>query len=255
VPFFQAFQLSYQPQHIIFAWPQTHTFSTPYQKIELTSENAKASLVTKGGPNLILERATFEANEIAAISSTGWDTTLSDLDLSIRRLDGDNQYEIASTTQSIKLSEALLAKFNNIGSFPESLTNLQLRLKVALSNVLDVETIEVSRPQIELLEIETASANWGTSNLRFAGAISVDQAGAVSGDIIVNTNNWREALDAAVQSETVSKEMGAVLKTGLQLLATLSGSKDSLQAPLKFDRSKVFLGPIPIGQVPPLIIR
>lgn len=254
-PFLQAFQLSYKPQHIIFAWPENHEFSTPYQKISLQSLDAKASLVTENGANLSLQRAAFEAEELVANSSNGWDTKLGDTDLNIRRVEGINQYEIAASVASLAISKTIMEKINRIGSLPDNLNDLRFRAQIGLTAPLDIQTIEVERPQIETIAFDTVSAHWGESQIRLAGSVSFDTSGLISGELVLNTNNWKEALEAATQSGAISIELTSVVRTGLQLLATLSGTKESLEAPLRLESGRVFLGPIPIGKIPPLVVR
>lgn len=254
-PFFQTLMLSYKPNHIIFAWPETQTFSTPYQKIEILSSELIASVVTSEDLMMLLQRATVTANSIEMNSTAGWVSKLSDINVSIRESSIQNTYEIAGLVNSLTPNQTLVEQLANTLALPQSLTDIQLRATVALTEPLGRKTIDVRRPQVRRINLGQFSASWGLSQLRVTGDVTVDDVGELTGKLIVNARNWEELLEAAEIAGQLSGELKSIIEAGLGLLANLNGSKDSIEVPLTFRSGKIFLGPIPIGKAPNFLIR
>ena len=79
--------------------------------------------------------------------------------------------------------------------------------------------------------------------------------GRATGSITIKAKNWREMLDLAVQVGWVPEAMKPSLESGLNLLAGLSGSKETLDASLDFKDGRVSFGPFAIGTAPRLKLR
>lgn len=254
-PFFQTLMLSYNPKHMIFVWPNNQTISTPYQKIDVSSENMKASVVTMGDGLVTIERATTSSDFVKLTSSSNWSTGLTGLTSSIRKVEGDTSYEIAGHIDSISPTKNFLRRLTDIVSLPRDLTNIDVRAKLELSDQINRKLLEVGRPQIKKMALERFSATWGQSQVKAIGDVVVDAQGRITGELLINARNWEDLLEAAQISGSISSEISALAKNGLNLMARLSGATDSIEVPLTFRAGRMSLGPIPLGQAPRLKIR
>ena len=77
----------------------------------------------------------------------------------------------------------------------------------------------------------------------------------MTGRITVKAKNWREILQIAVAAGWVPEGLAETLEDGLGLRAGLSGSPETLDAPLSFEKGRVSFGPIPLGTAPRLLLR
>lgn len=254
-PFFQFLSLSYQPQHQIAVWPNTQTLATPFQKIEITSQDMKASVITLPKTSLEVSRSTLLANDLSLNSSAGWNTEIKNISASIRQLSEAHIYEVSSEINSLVPSEKLRSWLDQDQKLPATIENISVNLTAHLSESISLRTIEVERPQIRELKISQIKANWGALLLRGTGTLTIDGQGVPSGEIKLNAKNWREMLQMAQTAGTISKEVARAAELGLGLIARLNGSETSLDTKLTFRSGRMFLGPIPIGSSPTLIIK
>ena len=77
-PFFQVLALSYKPNHVIAALPESQSFELPGQTLQVDSTRMRASLVVEPGTALALDRTTFVAQTARIASTLGWQTALKD---------------------------------------------------------------------------------------------------------------------------------------------------------------------------------
>jgi hypothetical protein len=83
----------------------------------------------------------------------------------------------------------------------------------------------------------------------------VDSAGLATGEITVKARNWRDMVKIAVGAGLMAPEFEGTITSALEFLAGLSGDPETLDTPLKFDRGRVWFGPVPLGQAPRFVIR
>lgn len=254
-PFFQLLSLSYQPQHQIAVWPNTQTLATPFQKIVLSSQDMKASVVTVPKTTLEVSRSTLIANDIKLASSSGWDAEIRKISASIRQLSEPQAYELSTEIDTLVPSEKLRNWFDQGQNLPATIENISLNLTAVLSDSISLRTIEDERPQIRELQISRVRANWGELVLRGTGTLMVNGQGVMDGEIKLSAKNWREMLQMAQVAGTISDDVARAAELGLGLIARLNGSETSLDTTLTFRSGRMFLGPIPIGAAPKLIIR
>ncbi len=255
-PFFQLFALSYKPNHLIAIWPNTQQFSTPEQKLDITSEKMTASLVIKPTQTLELDRFNLVVEGASFASSEGWTTAFSTLNAAIRGTEGKtNTYDLAISADDFKPGERWQKIVDRAGTLPDALDAVRLDSEIALSLPIDIRTLEDARPDITAVEIKEARAGWGKLALRAAGKVDVNESGTPNGKLDVNARNWRDMLALAVEADAINAEAAKGVEFGLGLLANISGNTDSLDAPLSFSGGRSFLGPIPIGAAPNLSLR
>ncbi|EPX80680.1 DUF2125 domain-containing protein [Litoreibacter arenae] len=255
-PFFQIFSLSYQPNHLIAAWPNTQTLATPFQKINLETSKMTASLKVLPNSRLELDSATVVVEGANLTSTQGWTSAADKVNAAIRRTVGKEMtYDIAAQADTVTPGDALRDLVDAGGTLPDVIEGFTFDSEIAFASPLDIRVIEDRRPDITTLAVKDASGTWGELRLRAKGDLTVDSDGYPSGEIALNARNWREMLTLAVSAGAVPAEAASAVELGLGFLAKLSGSENSLDAPLTFSNARMFLGPIPLGPAPTLNLR
>ena len=90
---------------------------------------------------------------------------------------------------------------------------------------------------------------------RAAGELQVDGNGTPDGTLSVKAVDWQKLLDLAVASGLLPEDLRPSTENALNLIASLKGPTDTIDVDLTFRRGGVFIGPIPIGDAPRIIIR
>ncbi len=255
-PFFQIFALSYQPKHVIAVWPNEQQFATPFQTVDLRSEKMTASLVIDDIATLELGRAQLEMLGAQITSNMGWDIGFDRLNGAVRQSEGvTHGYDIAASADTLTPSRSLRSLIDADGKLPDIMEGFELQQFVQFDAPINRATIEQARPAILALATQIARVTWGELELRATGAVDIGAGGVPEGELLLNAKNWREMLAMAVSSGAVSEGSAGTAEMGLNLLSRLSGSPNSIDAPLSFKGGATYLGPVPIGPAPRLVIR
>ena len=254
-PFFQILRLSYKRDHQILIWPDTQTIASPYQRIDLGSERARASVVFVPDTALQLDRANVVFDGIELRSSLGWAARIASGLLAARAAGADNSYDLGFEAKEIVPSDDLLAGLDPLGLFPKVIERLKIDATVGFDAPWDQSAIEIARPAITEIQLNLMQAEWGELELWAAGDLSVDADGRLDGQITVKAKNWREMLQIGQAAGWIPDTLVPTLESGLELLAALSGPRNSIDAPLTFRNGSVSFGPIPLGNAPRLWLR
>lgn len=255
VPFFQLLTLSYQPNHIIAVWPQTQMLATPKQKYQITSTKLQASVVLDAGEALPLNRANLVADTLTLQDSDGQATTMTALRAAIQAApETPNTYLFAIEAEDFAPPMALRGLIG-AADLPRAFETLRAQLEVSFDDQWDRSSIERRRPQPTRLDLKLAEARWGELELWLAGAADLDDKGRLNGSLTIKARNWPEIIDMAISSDQISRKMGRQLRDGLSLLSQLAGNPNTLDIPLEFRKGTVFLGPVPLGKLPRLVLR
>jgi hypothetical protein len=257
-PIFQVLALSYRPSHVIAVWPDTQTVATPLQKIDLTSERMRGSVVFADMRAFTLDRATVEFTAVVAQSSADWRAGLGSGQLALRRTPAAvNSYDLSLQAADFAPPESLvtglLARSTLIG---DTVQRLALDASVVFDAPWDRRAIEERRPQPRQIDLRLARASWGELDLRIAGTLDVAEDGVPTGSLTVKATNWREMLALAQAAGLVPERLAPLLEGGLAQMARMTGNPDTLDVPLRFDGGRVSLGGVlPLGPAPRLVLR
>ncbi len=255
-PVFQILALSYRPNHIIAVWPGEQTVATPLQRISVTADTFRGSLVLQPDTSLELDRAVVELSDVKLASTDGWSASLESGSLGTRQTVGrPNTHDIGFDAVGLRPSRDLLDALDPSGSLPQVFDRIHIETTIAFDAPWNRFAVEDRRPQITAFDLNRLDAKWGGMDLQAAGELTVDGAGIPTGRITVRARNWREMLDVAVATGLVADGLEGALERALELLAGLSGSPETLDAPLSFQNGIVTFGPIPLGTAPRLVIR
>ena len=84
------------------------------------------------------------------------------------------------------------------------------------------------------MAIRDLSFTWGKLDLRGRGTLGVDAEGFAEGRIDLRARNWEDMLAVAEASGALNPTLGGALRSGLGLIARLSGDRNALDVPLDF---------------------
>ena len=255
-PFFQIFALSYKPNHIIAIWPHEQTVASPYEKISITSEDMRGSVVFRPGTSLELDRSNFDLQAFQLQSDLGWSAAVEKGEFFTRQTVGKiDTHDIWLEATNVRPSVNVKNNLDPASLLPDVFETLRIDSTVAFTAPWDRFAVERNRPQVTALHLKDLQATWGNLDLRAAGELSVNGAGIPSGKITVKAKNWRDMLQIGIDTGAVPANISDTLESALEFLAGMSGHPDTLDAPLTFKKGKVSFGPIPLGKAPRLIIR
>jgi hypothetical protein len=91
--------------------------------------------------------------------------------------------------------------------------------------------------------------------LRLTGMLDVDSFGLASGQITVQAQNWRAMLDVAERGGALPAPLRPLLESALEGLSDLSGRAETLDLDLTITGGRISVGFLPLGQLPPLVLR
>ena len=252
-PFLQLFQLSYQPDHIIAVWPGTQTITAPRQRLTIGSDRFQASAIFKPDSDLELDHSNVVLDGLVLTSTAGWSAQVDSLLFATRRTAARPQsHDIGVEATAIRLPDTLSDRLDPAGLLPRTVDRLKIDAAIGLDAPLDRTAIETARPAITRIDLNLLQANWGQLELWATGDLQIDASGLPTGTVTIKAQNWREMLRIGVATGWIPEALQSTLEAGLEPLASLSGSSQTLDAPLTFADGKVALGPIPLGPAPRL---
>jgi hypothetical protein len=243
-PFFQVLSLSYKPNHVILVFPDEQVLTLPEAVHEITSEGLKASLVTEGDDEV--ERFNLEA-DVLNVTREGTDVALAGLRLAFERPgEEDDLYRLGIVAQDMASPQTPVTDGSTAG--------LTVQAEIGFDRPWTVRSVEDTRPQPRQIDLTMIDYQVDDLQLNLAGALEVDAKGQPYGELVLRAVNWKTLLEQARRSGEIPEGFARTLEQGLTLAAGLSGRKDTLDLPLRFEGKTVSLGVIPLGSAPRLRI-
>jgi hypothetical protein len=249
---FQILSLSYKPNHLIAVWPGPQTISTPVESIRIEGDRLRGSVVFDPNTSLTLNRSAIEMDKVRFTGDTGWDAAIGHATLATR------QTEAVPFSHDIALDAADIAppadwlRLIDAEVLPRSMQSLKLDATVAFDRPWNRAAVEEQNPAVKRVELREFSANWGELDLRGKGALTADDEGYAVGKVQVRARNWRPMLEIAESTGALQPTLASAIRTGLDVIAMLSGDKNSVTVPLEFRDGKTRIGPVVIGDAPRL---
>ncbi|HPG21993.1 MAG TPA: DUF2125 domain-containing protein [Amaricoccus sp.] len=254
---FEVLSLSYKPHHVIAAWPGPQTVATPYETVHLDSRLMRGSVIFEPDTRLTLDRSSIEIDDMALRGESGWAAAIGHANFATRQAaDGapDFAHDIGLTAENIQLPEALSARIGGMEVLPSAVERVHLDATLDFDRAWNRASVEAGNPVLEQVLVRDASVTWGSLDLRAKGTLDVDAQGFAEGRLDLRARNWREMIALAEASGTLAPALAATLRTGLGLIATLSGDAESLKVPLDFEDGVARLGPVVLGAAPRLVL-
>lgn len=248
-PRFELLQVSYQPNHFIALWPERQQVKTPDQKIMITSDDMRASIVFKGETELA--RATLSVKSMTLSSTAGWGANTQEFVLALRETEGvKNSYDIGLNAVEFTPANIILRHLDGAGILPKTFQTFRMDATVVFSAALSQSSFENNAAKLQSLELNDIHLAWGDLAVRATGNIDLDNDGYPTGKFTICATNWEKMLDLAIESGAIRENEASAIRTGLTIFSALSGNKNELEIPLRFADHQTKLGPISIGDAP-----
>lgn len=244
-PFLQILGLTYKEGHVIVAWPDTQTLNTDHGTIDVSSDGLRASVIHQDGT---LVRSNLEAT-VLNLNSPDRSIAMAEVNAAVQAIETTAaDFRVAISVGSFAASTPDVS--TNVG--PDSLASLRAELDLGLNKPIMFDALSNEPPQPTRIALHRSEVSYGAVAFRMNGIADLDAQGRASGEITISADNWRNALDSARANGDLPAALTEGLIELLTLLATLSGARDTLDVTLGIEQGTVFVGPIPVGQLPSL---
>ncbi|MEP1328403.1 DUF2125 domain-containing protein [Pseudophaeobacter sp.] len=245
-------------------WPgaQTLRFSDSPQRLSyfdqtltLMARNMQAEMQLSPGLALELEHL--------ALSGTDWQVATADdpvleatsLTLVMQQQSRADRYTLTARAEGFTPGPTYRRLLAASDQLPQSFETLGLLAEVTFDTAWDRRAIELRRPQPRQISLTLAEAQWGDLSLKATGDLTVDEAGSLSGILALQAQNWRSVLDMAERSSLLPPSLRSGLEQVLAVFAGRAGQPEKLDITLTFDTGQMWVGPLPLGPAPRLILR
>lgn len=245
-------------------WPGIQTLHFPAtaqrysffdQTSRLVAQDMRADLQLAPGLALTLEHLAL--NSAAWQVSEGADVIwqAEDLVLQMSQLPQPQDYVITASASGFTPGGLFRRMHRPADTLPAEFSVLELQGTVTFDTPWDRRALELRRPQPRHIALDLAEARWGEMWLRAAGALQVDEQGRLDGELTLRIENWRQILDLAERSSLLPPSGRAAMERVLALFARDSGQGDKLDTSLSISKGQVWLGPLPLGTAPRLVLH
>lgn len=246
-PFFQILSLSYRSGHVILAWPDEQNLRVGGRKIELSSDGLRASLVHDDG---VVLRSHLEAAYVNVAAPDG-SLALAEVNAAFLRQEATPaDYRLALTVGRLATPRGVLPAALS----PEDPAAVKLDLVARFDRPFELSDLHGEPPQPSRITLRLAEYRYRNMLLKLAGALDVDRRGNASGDLTLRIENWHDLVDAAEADGSLPPSLVAMLRNILGLAASLNGDSAHLDLEITLDEGQAWLGPIPVGRIPPILL-
>ncbi|PUB17299.1 DUF2125 domain-containing protein [Yoonia sediminilitoris] len=246
-PFLQVFALSYQPNKIIAAFPNSQRLQLPTQKLSLTSDELRVSAGVRPNADLSFDALTTEGAGVSVSSDIGWSIALQNALIALRNTpDMDKSYDAYAQINNLSLPSEFLKQLNQGNNLPAKIDSITINSQLGLNQTLDRHT---KNPQLQSITLENAQIVWGTLSVRAEGRVDIDSTGVPTGRITLITQDWRTMIDILVSMGQVQPGIAETLRN---MAGGLANDAGVLELPVSFGNGFMSLGPIPLGPAPRL---
>lgn len=237
----------YSRTDVLVTLPGDSTLATPRGRYHLQGDSIRAALSLGDRENLTLNRGTWVIDR-ARVTAQGGQTWRADQVRLVAEQAGPPQrYHLELAVQGAAASAG-----KGLDAVP---VRADADVIATFDRPWDRRALEQRRPQPTALRIDSARASWGALNIRVAGQLRIAASGTPDGRLTVKVENWREVLALATENGAIPPELEAPVTAALNMASRLAGHPETLDLPLDFRNGRMFLGPLPIGDAPPIRLR
>lgn len=234
MPFLQIYALSWQPGRLIAEWPEQQELAWDGGAASIDAREMRASASVRAGTSLPLDRATLEAGETRIATEAG-PVAFSELLAAIRPATGEeNGYDVyaqASGLSALGVIEGATLTFD---------------AKARLDAPIDRHALAAPRPRPEHIVFNRVSLKGSALDLSLRGELDIDAVGRSSGELSVETGDWRPVVAALREAGLLAADQLSLVEAGLQRLAP----DGRVTLPLAVESGRIRLGPLPLGEAP-----
>lgn len=225
-PLVQIFALAYRPNHVIAFAPGPHQIGSPAGAVTLDSRDARASLRARAATDLPLAEARLT---IADLRLAGlFDATAEQTFAALRATDAAQEYDVFLQFDAANLPGGI------------RIDTLRLRAGLTLDAPLDRHGRASGPEAIRLEEMQLVA---GKARIDAEGALDFDAAGLASGQITLRARKAEQLLERLLE--------GHPQQARARLLLAAAEKDGALELIFTISAGSVYLGPLPLGRIPP----
>lgn len=246
-------------------WPGDITVSLPNDPISFVSPrgrstlnvfNAVADLQLHPGPSLELERISAVAGQWSLLSGARSVLGANDLTLTMdQSAASSNTYTFVAQATDLSPGEIPRTALRLPTDWPVTFDTFTMNGDVTFDKPWDITALEKARPQPRVINLTLAEAAWSDLRLFFAAELTIDETGTPTGTINIQAENWQVMLDLAERSGALPSALREQAESGLSTLARFSGDPSALDVQVNLRGGFMFVGFVPIGPAPKIILR
>ena len=137
---------------------------------------------------------------------------------------------------------------------PFGATIARLQLDLGATGPIDARTVAVWRDAGGTIELRRLAVRWGPLDASTSGTLALDKQMRPLGALTAEAKGWEAVVDGLTERRMIARGQARTLKIALGLLAQPApdGGK-LLKAPITAQDGKLFLGPVMLGDLPPLL--
>lgn len=247
--------LSYWPADVAVHLPKTPVeILTPDVALTLTASLAYAALRLHPGTTLQLDDLNAFSGPWQIDLPQGKLLSAQGLNATMTQGDAAETYHLAMEAHQLVPGGLIRTALSLPMDWPLAFDAVLVDLTITFATPLDRFTLEGGRPKLREVQVKQVSLIWGPLTMDLQGNVSVDAAGFPDGQLDLLVENWRDALDLAQTSGAITPQMQPQAEIMLNALANLGDDPTRLDLKLRFTKGRVFLGTIPIGPAPRLLL-
>lgn len=262
-PFFQILSLTWKPHQFIAVWPDEQQVATPYETARITSDIMRGSVAFEPGLALALNRSTVEIEAMRVTGEAGWTASLDRAVLATRRATQEdapaNAYDFSFVAAGLALPEEWAERVDRAGMLPRAMEAAEIDATLVFDRRWDRAAVEDEPPALEAVTLRDLRLSWGRLDLRGRGEIAVDAEGYAEGELDLRVQNWRDALEVAVEGGLIGADVAGAVEAALGFVAQLGGSGNAIEVPLVFADGRTMIrapfASVPVGEAPRLARR
>jgi hypothetical protein len=245
---FQIKALSYQPNHIIMAWPGKQVVGTPEGDVTIDSEMLRASLVVTPASNLPLARFQIEGEAVALDIPQIGDAVIGMLNGALYQDENNpTSYRLGLELTDVSAPRGLISGIGGSSIINGDIERIQLSAKLEFDHELVRLALNGGQsPRLISASIQPSKIVWAGSELAVSGLISEGQNGLIEGQLRFDVKNWQPLYEVFKQASSLSTTELITLKRALD---GASGG-GALEFTLDFTDGNTMIGPIAIGPAP-----
>lgn len=231
-------------------------FASPEQRRTAIAQDAIADLRLHPGSDLELEELALTAGRWTLAAPEGTVLGAQALTLRMRQDTEDpTRYDFMLDAPAFQPGSVPRRALRVPADWPVTFDSLALDMSVAFDRAVDRTAIEVSRPQPRRIDLRLAEAVWGTLLIRSAATLHVTETGILNGEVSLQARNWQDMLTLAESAGTLPSAMRPQIENVLSALARSGGNPDTIDVTIAVRDGTMFMGFVPLGAAPRLILR
>ncbi|WP_322890748.1 MULTISPECIES: DUF2125 domain-containing protein [unclassified Yoonia] len=240
---------SLRPLAVNVTLPQEQTLRFAGQTLRVTSEDWQAEASVRPTARLSFDSGSLRMGRTEVMSDDGWQLALRRLDATLD-LVGDQgaRYDARIVAEDIALPDVLRDRIDPQGLLGAQVASLSGAGRMTLSRPLD-RNLQGRFPDVDRLALEDLRIAWGPVTAQMAGEIAVDAAGIPTGQITLQTRQWKAVVDLLIAADVID---AGIAETVTRLAGFMADADGMLTIPVAFQDGVTLVGLVPVGPAPRL---